>query len=113
MIFEHQQFLLMAFNLLPRPINEVPSLGGLSKGCEPVFTRVSEKTTENSERIGRQARLGFEPGTSRLPVFRAEPLGHWWVHGLEGNKVGEQKRNHACVPRLSRGPDSLFYIFIA
>ena len=74
MIFEHQQFLLMAFNLLPRPINEVPSLGGLSKGCEPVFTRVSEKTTENSERIGRQARLGFEPGTSRLPGLSATTL---------------------------------------
>ena len=31
--------------------------------------RVSEKTTENSERPGRQARPGIEPGTSRLPVF--------------------------------------------
>ena len=38
--------------------------------------RVSEKTTENSERLGRQARPGFEPGTSRLPVLSvtAEPL---------------------------------------
>ena len=43
--------------------------GGLSKGSQPVFTRVSEKTTENSERLGRQARPGFEPGTSRLPVL--------------------------------------------
>ena len=24
---------------------------------------------ENSERLGRQARQGFEPGTSHLPVF--------------------------------------------
>ena len=33
--------------------------GGLSKGSEPVFTRVAEKTTENSERLGRQARPGI------------------------------------------------------
>ena len=30
--------------------------------------RVSEKTTDNSERLDRQARPWFEPGTSRLPV---------------------------------------------
>ena len=40
----------------------------LSKGSYPVPKRVSEKTTENSERLGRQVRPGFEPGTSRLPV---------------------------------------------
>ena len=43
--------------------------GGLSKGSQPVFTRVSEKTTENSERLSRQARPEFEPGTSCLPVL--------------------------------------------
>ena len=32
--------------------------------------RVSEKTTENYEWLGRQAQPGFEPGTSRLPVLR-------------------------------------------
>ena len=31
--------------------------------------RDSEKTTENFERLGRQARPGFEPDTSRLPVL--------------------------------------------
>ena len=31
--------------------------------------RVLEKTTENSERLGRQARSGFEFGTSRFPVL--------------------------------------------
>ena len=31
--------------------------------------RLSEKTTENSEWLGRQARQEFEPGTSRLPVL--------------------------------------------
>ena len=40
--------------------------------------RVSEKTTENSERLGRQARPGIEPRTSRQPAFGVEPLGHWW-----------------------------------
>ena len=31
--------------------------------------RFSEKTTENSKRLGRQARPGIEPGTYRLPVL--------------------------------------------
>ena len=47
--------------------------GALSKGSYLVYTRVLEK---NSERLGRQARLGIEPGTSRLPALRKEPL-HW------------------------------------
>ena len=37
---------------------------------------VSEKNTENTERLGRQARLGNEPDTSHLPVLSAEPLIH-------------------------------------
>ena len=41
----------------------------LSKGSQPVFTQVLEKTTENSEQLGRQARPGFEPDTSHLPVL--------------------------------------------
>ena len=47
--------------------------GGLSKGSEHVFTRVSEITSENSERLGRQARSGNELDTSHLKVFSAEP----------------------------------------
>ena len=39
---------------------------------------MSEKTAENSERLGRQECLGIEPGTSYLSALRAEPLGHWW-----------------------------------
>ena len=64
--------------------------GGLSKGSQPVFTRVSEKTTENSERLDRQARPRIEPGTSRLPVFERS---HWWG----------QKRSvsHPCFTRNS------------
>ena len=43
----------------------MPSVGGgLSKGLWSVFNRVSEITTENSEQLGRQARPGFELGTS-------------------------------------------------
>ena len=33
---------------------------------------------ENSKWLGRQALLGTEPGFSRLPVWRAESLSHWW-----------------------------------
>ena len=39
--------------------------------------RVLEKTTKNSERLGRQVRPGNEPGKSCLPVFEhrsAQPL---------------------------------------
>ena len=59
--------------------NEESALrGGLSKGFKPEFTQVLEKTTENSERLGPQTRLGIKPDTSRLPVLTTEPLGHWW-----------------------------------
>ena len=51
--------------------------GGLSKGSQPVFTRVSEKTIENSERLGRQARPGVEPGligvVSLVGIFLRNP----------------------------------------
>ena len=40
--------------------------------------RVLEKTTENSERLSRQARPGIETGTSSLPALSAEPLCQWW-----------------------------------
>ena len=41
-------------------------VGGPSKGSYLVFTQVSEKTTENAERLGRQARPGIEPESSFL-----------------------------------------------
>ena len=53
----------------PGPIGGVPSVGALSKGSYPVFTRASEKMKENSEMLGRHARPGFESGTSRLPIL--------------------------------------------
>ena len=52
--------------------NGISSVGGLSKGSYPVFTRVSEKTKENSEQLGRQARQEIEPSTSHLPVLIAK-----------------------------------------
>ena len=36
--------------------------------------RVLEITTENSERLGRQARQRIEPGISRLPAVRVQRL---------------------------------------
>ena len=35
--------------------------------------RVSEKSTENSERLGRQMRRRIKLGTYRLPIFSSEP----------------------------------------
>ena len=53
--------------------------------------RVSEKTTENFERLGRQARPGFEPGISRLPVLITEPLRLWrgvvWINEIYIDKL--------------------------
>ena len=50
--------------------------GSLSKRSQPVFMRVSEKTTENSGRLGRQAPRVVKPGTSRLPVLSTERHTH-------------------------------------
>ena len=44
--------------------------GGHSVGFQPVFMPRFKKTTENSERLGRQAQPGIEPGPFRLPIFR-------------------------------------------
>ena len=57
--------------------------------------RVSEKTTENSERLGRQARPGLESGTSRLPVLsvtavpQVEPI------------YAEESKKYVLYPTLS------------
>ena len=60
----------------PGPLGENALHRGLSKESQPIFKRVSEKTTENSERLGQQARSRIEPAP---PVFqfehiRAQPL---------------------------------------
>ena len=49
--------------------------GCLSKRSQTVFTRVLEKITEKSERLGRQKQPGIEPGTSCHPVLSAELVG--------------------------------------
>ena len=61
--------------------------GDLSNGCQPVFTQISEKTKENSERLSQQARVGIEYDKSCLPALSAEPLGHWW---------GESRQNQVA-----------------
>ena len=57
--------------------------------------RVLEKTTENSERLGRQARPRSEPGTSRLPVLSAATGGakdgQFDIHALLGIRTREIK----------------------
>ena len=68
---------------------------GLNKGSQPVFTRVSEETTENSERLGRQARSRNEPGTSLLAVFERK---HWWGQG--------RTARHPCLT-LDSNPEPL------
>ena len=74
----------------------VSSVGGLSKGSQPVFKRVSEKTTENSERLDRQAWPGIEPGTSRLPVQNRSVIGvakdrQFDIRALPGVRKGKHE----------------------
>ena len=60
----------------PRPAEEVPSLGVFLRDPSLYLRKFRKKTTENSERLGRQARPGIQPGTSRQPVLCAELLSH-------------------------------------
>ena len=62
----------------PEPIGGVLSVGIFLRDPRPHLREFQRKTTENSERLGRQARPGIEPGTTRQPVSSAEPLRHWW-----------------------------------
>ena len=71
----------------PGTIGGVSSVGVFLRDPSPLFTRVSEKTTESFERLGRQAQPRFEPGTIRLPVLRAEPFRHW--QGLDRFEIRE------------------------
>ena len=62
----------------PGPIGGVLSVGVFLRDPSPYFTWVSKVTTENSERLGRQVRLGL--GLNLAPPvfqFRALPLCHW------------------------------------
>ena len=59
--------------------------GGFSKGSYSLFNRVSEKTMENSKRLGRQVRPGIESGTFCQLAFRTKPFGHWCGVKLKGN----------------------------
>ena len=69
----------------PGTIGVMPSVG-VSVGRGGVFIRDScpyllefwNKTMENSERLGLQARAEIEPGTFCQPAMRPEPLGYWW-----------------------------------
>ena len=77
---------------------------GLSKGSQPLF---SEKTTENSERIDRQARPGFEPGTCCLPVLSVT------IPPLVGPIIKRKNLNilEGGTQKFSKGSFTSFYIF--
>ena len=82
----------------------VPSVRDLSKGFEIVFTRVSEKTKENSERLGRKALPEIEPGSSCLPVFEhktAKPLVGPRTHSFDIHALPRiRTRDLLCSSRL-------------
>ena len=61
----------------PERIGILPSVGGISKESLSLFTRVLEKTTENSELICQRVLPGIQPDTSRPPVLSAELVDYW------------------------------------
>ena len=64
-----------------RPKGVVLSVGVFLRDPSPT-KQLLEKTTENSEQLGRRARPRIELGTSRLPIFSTESLSHRWGLGL-------------------------------
>ena len=60
----------------PGPVRGVPSVGGFLKYPNDIYASFGENHGK-LRKLGRQVRPGIEPGTSRLPVLRAEQLGHW------------------------------------
>ena len=60
------------------------------KDSNQYFTRVSKKTTENSEWLDRQAQPGIEPGTSHLSLWAQNhsAIGEAWVSGFTDEKTG-------------------------
>ena len=71
----------------PGPIGGVSFVGVFLKDPSLYLRKFWRKTTENSEQLGRQARPGFEPGTSRLPALRAERLCYWWGVSLTKKSI--------------------------
>ena len=77
-------------------MGRVRSLGAFLRDPSPYLRVFRRKTTENSERLGRQVRPGIEPGTSRLPVFERRTTllllgakdGQFDIHALHRIRTG-------------------------
>ena len=62
-------------HLKPVPLGECPPWSSF----QGILARIYVSFRENHGKLrGRQARLGIEPGTSRLAVLTAELLCHCW-----------------------------------
>ena len=59
--------------------------------------RVSEKTTESSERLSRQPRPWIEPGTSNLPVLE---------HRIAQPLLGQRTNNLSFMPYPGSEPET-------
>ena len=51
-----------------------------------------KKLLRNSERLGRQAWPGIEPGNSCLPTLSAEPIYRWWDATKKGKRQKKEKK---------------------
>ena len=69
--------------------------GNLSKGSQSIFTRVSEKTTENSECLDGQAQTGIEPVTTHFKSKKLNSTLHQAkIDEHECEKIAECTKNN-------------------
>ena len=94
-------FTLIDFSKVLGLCEGMHSVGVFRKGSQTVFTRVSEKTTENTERPSQLTRMGIEPDTSRLPVLKAEPFGHQWGNCYVNNFQSKENESRRCTAERS------------
>ena len=85
-----------------RTIGGKPSVEFFRRDPSPYLREFRRK---NYEQLGRQARPGIKPGTSRLPVLRAEQLCHWW-----GDKIQYVKRVFEDLDRVHL-PPTILHLF--
>ena len=66
------------------PEREVPSVEVSLRDSSPYVCEFRRKTQKTRNSYRSTMRSETEPGTSRLPVSRAEKLGHWWGSVSQG-----------------------------
>ena len=66
------------------PVRVCPPWGFFQGILARIYASFGKKNHGNSERLGRQARPGIEPGPSYLLALSAESLRPWWSNMCRG-----------------------------